>query len=508
MLNFGKEWTPDELHVRDAYQFELKSDLFVDQESKKREFTQDFYLFIPQALQINTSTYSKDEFYRDQTFFIRKKTPEFTLEQLSDPSYTSSPLTTIRNGDHSISTLKLFGNCFRSALRKKCIQTVHDTSSFHSSLLEISISTLCSHVIHILTQFRTLSLKKEGYKYIDEFLSVTVDFFLTALFADLEELNKLSIESKKTLTHILKQEKEYRLLHFNEAINLESAKNDEMRLYRKRLLNKFIFDVLLLKIDRVEIVNHYKGLVASFAAGLAMLLQLLLLINFVHAKLLFESMPFIFASVLIYILKDRAKDGIKDLLSKKGKKGFADYKTKILTPDKKTTLGMVRESFNIFSVKKLPEQIRTMRNQDFHTDLEKFKRPETVLYYSAHLKLNQHSNNLKLNTIFRFNIWKFLAKAGDPFHMYHDFDMESFGIQQRVVPKTYHLNLIIKETSPNKEISYRKYRVILNKLGIVRLERIGTKSSLPDFLQDSSYLPTIHTLPLENQNKPLPMNRN
>ena len=73
MLNFGKEWTPDELHVRDAYQFELKSDLFVDQESKKREFTQDFYLFIPQALQINTNTYSKDEFYRDQTFLFEKK---------------------------------------------------------------------------------------------------------------------------------------------------------------------------------------------------------------------------------------------------------------------------------------------------------------------------------------------------------------------------------------------------------------------------------------------------
>ena len=97
MLNFQKEWTPDELHLRDLYQFELKSEVNFNKELPERSFTQEFYLFVPQALQIDKKNYSKEEFYRDHTHFTRLKTPEFTLEQLSNTTNPTTPFYKILN---------------------------------------------------------------------------------------------------------------------------------------------------------------------------------------------------------------------------------------------------------------------------------------------------------------------------------------------------------------------------------------------------------------------------
>jgi hypothetical protein len=488
MLHFEKEWSPDELQVRDLYQFQLKSEVKFDKNSSKHQFTQEFYLFVPKSLQINKKSYSKDEFYRDQTHFVRLKTPKISLEQLSNIENSKTPLYNVVNNIQVEHNLKLFGNCFRSALREKCTQLVNGSSILHSSLLELQLITLSQHISKVKKTFRGIKVSPydhNTYTYLDEFLSSSIDYYLTALLSDLLHLNKTSAESTLILTSQLKQEKKYRHNHFQENFCIDDEKEEtgEELLYKRKLLNKFILDCLLLKTNRVEPVDKMKNLIASIAAGVAMLIQVILLINMIKSSFLYNSIPFILATVLIYILKDRTKEVIKNIFTKKGRKYFPDFKTKITSTDKKEILGIRQENFSILSLKDLPEEIKNLRNNDFHNELKLFNRPEKIIYYRSNLNFNKKNNPLELNTLFRFNIWRFLSKAGNPYLKYHNFNINTDTIEEKLIPKTYHLNLIIKEYHPNKSIIYRKYRIVINKSGIKRVENMNLNSFQNDQIE-------------------------
>ena len=79
MNNFYKKLASGEIQFRDNWQFELKSEFPTIPEKKDITHTQEFYFFIPNSLQINHKTYSPEHFYRDQTNFIRFKTPIFSI---------------------------------------------------------------------------------------------------------------------------------------------------------------------------------------------------------------------------------------------------------------------------------------------------------------------------------------------------------------------------------------------------------------------------------------------
>src|ERR1700722_13915917 len=85
------------IHFRDKWQFELKSDLYPFSERKEDNLVQEFYFFIPNSLQINDQTYTKVQFYQDQTNLVRLKTPRFSFNELIDPLNAESPLTRLRS---------------------------------------------------------------------------------------------------------------------------------------------------------------------------------------------------------------------------------------------------------------------------------------------------------------------------------------------------------------------------------------------------------------------------
>src|SRR5262245_28711441 len=83
------------IQIRDKWQFEFKSELFPFSHLRSNIHTQEFYFFIPNSLQINDQTYTKAQFYQDQTNLIRFKTPTFTFEELIDKDNAEVPLVRI-----------------------------------------------------------------------------------------------------------------------------------------------------------------------------------------------------------------------------------------------------------------------------------------------------------------------------------------------------------------------------------------------------------------------------
>lgn len=494
MNEFWQDLISGEIQFRDKWQFELKSEFYPPSATEASYYLQEFYIFIPNALQINSETYSKEEFYRDQTNLIRFKTPEFTLKQLIDPSETRSPLNRLDKAldlpNYSAvieDELKLLGNIFRSALRREILKILK-SSQFSNQAVE----ELCEEI----EKFRSVFFDKEqqflkiikernlklDFAYIDEFLSNTLDYYLTGFLNEMRELSlPLHKAIDRKICNIIINEKTHRD-HIRELTQRgpEKRNSKEEVLYRNGLLKKFVIDALMLNINRSSTQQRYGHYIGAISAGFAMLIYLLLFI-WQGQVFLINSQPFIIVTVVAYVLKDRIKEGLKTLSYERALRWFSDYTTEIKSPDDTITVGELRESFAFVNEKSIPQDVALIRNKDFQKVFEEPKHSEQVMYIKKRVTMfprddSQVERRTALNIIFRFNIQDFLLKASDPYHTYITLDAKSKELIKTKLPKVYHVNIVLKNSFRDlngKMISeLKKFRIILDKNGIKQIKII------------------------------------
>ena len=69
--------------VHDKFSIEFKVGFIVRRKLKLNDFAINTWIFIPNSLDINPLTYSKNQFYRDVKSNIRLITPVFLLREIS-----------------------------------------------------------------------------------------------------------------------------------------------------------------------------------------------------------------------------------------------------------------------------------------------------------------------------------------------------------------------------------------------------------------------------------------
>jgi hypothetical protein len=499
-----EEYESGQINFRDKWQFELKSNLypFSDQ---RNVITQEFYFFIPNSLQINEQTYPTAQFYQDQTNLIRFKTPEFTFTELMDSTSGESPLTRLNllsQSAHTEKNLKaiqtesqLLGNIVHSALRDRMGNFLTDLDHFD----EPGISGKFTDQFFIFCQevelFRKAYLMIQGkifsnwpgetlrrhLDYADEFLSNNIHDFFSGFLARLRE-KKLKDMSQidHRICEIILNERNYREQKFgHNGSPRDNPRHDEYLLYRKGLLNKFIIDPLLLKTSRSSVDQRYRTIITGIPAAIAMLLYMILFV-WQGSYFLFNTEPFILLSVVFYVLKDRLKEELRFISYRQATRWFSDYTTEILTPED-SVIGMLKESFSYVDGETIPKEVNELRDRHFHSVLEDVKRPERVLYYKKIVDIYgkpkiSESRFYGLNIIFRLDIHHFLNKAEDPYQNYLNLDPKTLKLERIQLPKVYHINIIVRTRTsslPDQEkIEMKRYRLILDKVGIRRIEKV------------------------------------
>lgn len=510
MDKFWEDFETGEIHVRDKWQFELKSEFTPIPTQTESKFTQEFYIFIPNSLQINDQTYPKARFYEDQTNLIRYKTPNFSFSQLNNLENLNSPLTRLRQhtkkdldiGDKPSleRELKLFANIFRSSLRDEAHQIVEALKVSNSSAITIiqnSIRELISQVQHTLEIYGQVKTRMlhiwtdphavKLFGYVRDYISIAINHSFSAVLESVRHLHdKAFQEIDETLCAILIEEKKYREQKHLEPLNLHSeASRNESILYQSGLLNKFFLDVLLLNTSRAAIDQKYRNLIGGIAAAVAMLVYILLFI-WQGAVFVINSEPFILFTVIIYVLKDRLKDELKTLSFNQAFKWFSDYKTEIIAPSGRFVVGELKESFSFIDESNVPKAITEMRSREFHTYLETIKRPERVIYYKKGVAIFRSLSHKPLprlhalNIIFRYDIHRFLAKASDPHEPHVSLDSETLELSHMELPKIYHINIILKNTlahpSGDQRVELKKFRLVIDKDGIKRVENLASSA--------------------------------
>lgn len=499
MDKFIRELEVGDIHIRDRWQFELKSEFFASKEKKDQYYLQEFYIFIPNSLNINIDTYKKESFYSDQTNFVRYKTPIFSFDQINDEKNKRSPLyriKTLLSDEESLEKniedeIKLLGNIVRSLIREKVLNLI---KKIKIEDLRDELDKLKYQIDKFLSKYDDIihHVKKEENKYskdlikhfyyVNEFIRNSIYYYFTGFLNYLRNNDKIIDQEtdNKICKIILDQAPYIGSVIENMDQSFENSKNNEFIFYRAGLLNKFVLDALLLNINRSSPDTRLNNFIGSIAAGIAMLVYVVLLFVWQGTILFINTTTFILATVILYILKDRLKEGLKVISSKFAFRLFPDFTSKINT-EEGDCIGILKESFFFLNREKLPQEIVTARNRKFHDILEDLKRPESIIYYKKKLMMRglenaTFSRRYDLNMIFRFNIHQFLLKADDPQQYYLHLDQETLDIKKIALPKVYHVNIIQKKTyidhHGKKQQDLNKFRLIVDKNGIKRIEHI------------------------------------
>lgn len=500
--DFSNEFTRDDIHVRDRLQFELKSEFFINPALKKNVFKQEFFLFIPSPLQINRDTYRKENFYLDQTTLIRYKTPRISLKDLVNPLYTQSPLyrlnvfvnssDPLRRLSKALDELKLFGNMYKSALRERVYQLSNSPYLHAATETEAHprvLVELCTEIREICAAYRKIQLEavnniksnllKRHFRYIDEFISNTIDEYMTLLLHELDQFQDYSAEAKKQVSHLILHEKLYRKENRLGPKTLkEKLFSNESILHRQGLLNRFVLEALMLKSYRHSLEEKHGSILGALSAGIAMLLYLIIY-NWKISGFVATSFTFILLAVIIYSLRDVLKDSLKKVFYKTAARWIHDYSTEIRSP-KGVKIGRITENFDFIELKKLPPGLLEIRNYHFNEELQALQRHESIIQYKREISLMQElpeeARRHELTLIFRLNIERFIRDASDALQPSLKLDDYTQEISERLLPKVYHLNLIIRnsytDANNGQKTEIKKYRVVVDKTGIKRVEQI------------------------------------
>jgi hypothetical protein len=500
--DFWNELHEGEIHVRDSLQFELKSEFSINPRLKQNTYKQEVFLFIPNPLQINTETYSKEQFYLDQTNLIRYKTPIIQLSELVNPNYSLSPLNRLRtflnksegrqNFEIASDELKLFAAIFRSTVRDQVYQIIANfirSESQNTNQLSHSISSLCTEISQVCYIFRQLQDQARTqlsqhqltrqFKYIDEFISTVIDEFMSILLKEIRSIESLDSSIDKQICQLILKENFYRKKnHIGPKTSKGHLFANESILYRQGLLNRFVLESLMLKYFRFSLAEKHIHLLGALAAGLAMFVYMIFFVWQISVFVI-NSFPFVALAVFFYILKDRIKEGFKILYYKQAHRWFPDYSTEIRSPNG-LKIGKLTESFAFIKPKQLPPGFLKIRNRHFHEELQALQRHETIIQYKRELTLTppilENTRRCELTMIFRLNVHRFLQKASDPFQTNLTLDSYTQEISERLLPKVYHLNLIIRNTYLQADLTSKEeiktFRVVVDKSGIKRVEHI------------------------------------
>lgn len=503
--------------MHDSNQFEVKLDYRIDPNRDLSRYRVETYFFIPKSLGITYYTYPREQFYADIQAYIRFKTPTVSLLSLIDPKNDQSPFRRLQElmpnllrdpqqadiAERISYELRLLGCLIRANVRDRVLvmcellrdstlqatatrqQLLHDTDTQSRTLLA-EIHEVSAALRDLRGTFSEPVLPvalREVYQYVDEYLSLTLEYHLTLLLDHMDrapEARREPLPARDVLAQAIVQEQEGRR-STGYPQSYVSPEGNESFLYRRGLLKKFVMSVLFLEISK-EKESRAADLFAAIAAGIAALFFTAAAIA-TQVWYALNSLPFILIAAVSYILKDRIKDWTKSYFASKLTRWLWDYNVRIEDPINGVTIGRCREAFCFMAPEQVSPDVLRRRHESATSAIELDLKRESIIRYEKDIHLlgktidGLHGRLHEINDIIRFNINSFLPRTDDPVRTIRWFDAEHNRVDNVECPKVYHLNIIFVLRAHSAKQAKRppqieRVRVVLDKNGIRRLETL------------------------------------
>jgi len=478
-----------DVRVHDNFHIEFKLNYNFNDIKGKKKYDMDMFFFIPESLNINKETYRKSDFYNDKQSYFRFMTPRFEIMQISDKPLINLEKSidkllnenTRKNKKNYIFQVKLFGSIFKSSLRDNVIIVTEQFEKLDKKDREFLIKKIVNESSMVIDRYRDLYKKtntfflddeiNKVFGFGDEYLSIMAESHWINLYKLTEEE-----ELRQFIFKALKKEKDYR--EKNKFLNpLENKNEDKNYLFKLGALKKFINSALFLSTNWKKEGSVLEQAVLSMTAGAAMLVATVLTMYYQNKYSNFSYLV-IFFIVLAYILKDRMKDLTRYYFSSRLRKRLYDHII-LIKPKNGKRLGFIKEGISITDYENLSKDITNLREQKHLTPVEFFRKAENVVVYKKYVKLyperiNQYLGNYRafgINDMTRINFEKYLKSMDNPEKLIGIADDD--GVRYIKGKRIYYINILFRLSYKSRVVGYRRYRIALNRKGIIGLEEIN-----------------------------------
>jgi hypothetical protein len=509
------------ISIHDRHRFEVKLDIELA-ESGRAGYRVDTYFFVPRALNVNPTTFSKERFYSSIQRYVRFKTPPFALPEIVDPANAASPLVRTRTLLRQIvagpevaglvesvfSEIKLLGAVSRAAIRDAVrdllgrLSEVPPESDPTSSIgeavgrMDRFLAELDEYLAAIQLLRRDLLAPgvpvklREAYLFYDEFISLTIEDYLSTLLHAIRgqpgRAGSLASLDARAASVISSQQAHRSSMGYPSVLSSGSNGGaDSTLLYRRGVLKKFISNVLYLQTE----LSEWEGLSQislAVAAGFAMLVAAVATV-FAQNRYTTNSIPFVLVVVASYMFKDRLKDWLKLYLARGMVRWTADRKIRIRDPHSGRVIGTLKEAFGFTDETRVPPDVLRCRQMDNITSVDEEGKPERIIKYEKQVTLYPerisrfHQRRRDLNDIMRLNIDDFLRQADDPVVDYLHLDGDTGQLRQVQCQRVYHLNMVFAYRSTDRSghaaERVERFRLVVNRDGIVSLEPVAPREA-------------------------------
>lgn len=490
----------------DRHQVELKLDYQLDR-GKETRYRISTYIFVPRSLGITEESYPKNEIYRDIKNYIRIKTPQMSLRDLIEDDI--SPLSRVHQIIHQpgwylneahneqvIHALRLFGAMFKSSLRE------------HLNLVErriklaapgLNVQPLVGNLIDEMilesekigaryrlfyTDFNMPYVKKEvflAHLLVDEYISLLIEEGATELFKIVSQNYEATYQLHycQRLNEIAKRETVHRNARGYASV-LKVDDENETYTFRASVIKKYVSGILHLSIESQQEGKAMEQVLLALAAGISMFFATAVAFYFQSVYGSFTFPAFV-ALIVGYMFKDRIKQLGQTLFAGKLHSNLFDRRINIKTLDGKYKLATLREKITFMKESEISPEVRLGRQKDPFADLDNDQKGETIICHTKDVALNADLFRKAfaglpkisgLNDIIRYDIYRYLRKMDDPVEENLLLREEKLEVVQ--AQKVYHINIVSQysSTSFGNEKIHRRMRLVLNRLGIKRIEHI------------------------------------
>nr|WP_297169067.1 hypothetical protein [uncultured Dysgonomonas sp.] len=483
------------VRIHDKFSFEFKISFIATRKSIENdinEFSINTWMFVPNSLDINRSTYSKEQFYRDTQSNVRLITPIYRLKDIY--ASENSPLSRLEKAFENLLIdttseeklsdytfqIKMFSSIFKSASRDRAYFIIEEKDQ--NRVLELvreyihDMTSIVRHYRRLESIVNTSSITEDQRQYFmfgDDFIGNIVQQQTFRMMRGLE--NRLVYAKiKDSLLALVNSENQYKQTKGYSLLDTTDPSNNYLVVMRRGILKKFIESDLFLYTkkskDGALAEQFYYGIAAATSMIFATVVSFSAQLHYGNF-----TTPLFFALVISYVFKDRIKDLMRYYFSTQLGKKYFDTKRELEIQNKK--IGWTKEAFDFAPESKVPAEIMSIRKRTPLVEAENKIYNEQIILYKKLVNLSSSSINrykgyqfVGINDVTRFNLTHFIQKMDNEYIPIYIPD-EQDGYIKMTSEKVYALHFILR-CQGHENLYFRKFRLLFNRGGIKEITEI------------------------------------
>lgn len=483
-------------NIHDRYTLEFKIGFSGDsKEQAASDFRMDTWVFLPDTLGINQSTYTKERFYRDFRSMLRLITPVYTLRQIASAdelpqqrlskwcNIIGQPTTPAKQKRHDFMyehQVKMFCAIVRAAFRDEmqaatAKKDLEERAAAYSDIIDSTRQILAFYrSMKQTTDLRNASAEKQAILDLgDEFLSRNT---VVLLYGVMERTRKHHPELYDKLCGSMVQFVSEEVEHQQQCGYLmpkeTGTRHNREFLFRKGQLKKYVESDLWLLVKERSNTFLFQQFVFMIAAGVSMVFATVVSFSFQQTYGNFTA-PLFIALVISYMFKDRTKELLRIWFATKLGSYMYEYKTNLEFSGEE--IGCTKTGMDFVHFHKLPREVLEQRGRlsalEAGTMAVKEKviifRQKVSLYNKKLAKLSHYPLH-GVNEILRINLREFLRRM-DASHapLYIDDGDGNFHTVQG--EKVYYVHFVMRIRYQDKT-DFKLFRVCLHRRGAATIE--------------------------------------